>query len=167
MILLKWEMTPKGRSRSLLLISKDNYTSEYKLLSCNSWISTSLISFLTKIEFSQVTWLDDAVGSYLIRKSHELFRVITMRNRRIPDIKAVFDQKFIFLSHVTSWWCPELSPPDTLIIFNILFFVLKNEIMDRRRKFYSLHLDFVFFGRRHQFSGPRQQLKGRVWTFVT
>ena len=81
-----------------------------------------------------------------------------MRNRRIPDFKAVFDQKFIFLSHVTSWWCPELSPPDTLIIINILFFVLKNEIMDRRRKFYSLHLDFVFFGRRHQFWDTRQQL---------
>ena len=77
-------------------------------------------------------------------KSRDLFRVFSMRNRRIPDFKAVFDQKFIFLSHVTSGWCPELSPPDTLIIFNILFFVLKNEIMDRRRKFYSLHLDFEF-----------------------
>ena len=100
-------------------------------------------------------------------KSRDLFRVFSMRNRRIPDFKAVFDQKFIFLSHVTSGWCPELSPPDTLIIFDILFFVLKNEIMDRRKKFYSLHLDFVFFGWRHQFSGLRQQLKGHVWTFVT
>ena len=109
---------------------------------------------------SQVTRWRCRIISY--SKSRDKFRVIPMRNRRIPDFKTVFDQKFIFLSHVTSWWCPELSPPDTLVIFNRLFFVFKNEIMDRRRKFLSLQLGSVFFGWRHQFSGPRRQLNRKI-----
>ena len=35
--------------------------------------------------------------------------------------------------------------PDTLVILYKLFFVVNDEIMDRRRKFYTLNLGFVFF----------------------
>ena len=42
----------------------------------------------------------------MVWKSRDLFRVISMRNRLISDFRAVFNQKFIYLTHVTSWWCP-------------------------------------------------------------
>ena len=87
------------------------------------------------------------VLSSLVWKSRDLFRVISMRNRRIPDIKAVFDQKFIFLSHVTLWWCPELSPPDTLVIFNILFLSLRTRLwIEEENSIYSISVSYFFGG---------------------
>ena len=108
----------------------------YKLFDLNGVLSSQVTRWRCRIIFYS--------------KSRDKFRVISMRNRRIPDIKAVFDQKFIFLSHLTSWWCPELSPPDTLVIFNILFLSSRTRIW--------IEEGFRIFGVVSSFHKSRDQL---------
>ena len=81
----------------------------------------------------------------LVWKSRDLFRVISKRNRLISDFKAVFDQKFIYLSHVTSWWCPDLSPSDTLVIFNKLFFSLQERDFGSKKEILFTPYQFRIF----------------------
>ena len=134
------------------------------------------------MEFSQVRWLDDAVGSYLFLNhvtNVALFQceIVVFLILKPLSIKNLFfwvtwlrgSAKLCLKYSMQKWYRPrELPPPNKWIIFyKLFFFVFKNEIMDQRRKFYSLHLGFVFFGWRHQFSGPMSTIDGQVWMDFT
>ena len=126
------------------------------------------------MEFSQVRWLGDAVGSYLILNhviNFALFQceIVVFLILRPFSIKNSFfwvtwlrgGVKLCLKYSMQKWYRPrELLPTDTWVIFNKLFFVFKNENMDQRTKFHSLNLGFVLFWWRHQFSGPMSTIDG-------
>ena len=94
-----------------------------------------------------------------------------MQNRSIPGFKAVFDQKFILLIHVTLWWCQilpqifhtkwyrqrDISPPDMLVVIYKLFFSSRRRFKNEEQKFIlNVSVSLLWWGR--QFRDTRQQL---------